>query len=73
MKKKRIEISDVLELLGGSMKIAFKLGLSQSTVSNWVRKGIPEKYWSEIIRLSKGKISLIRLHTLNESLRNNDR
>lgn len=55
------------------MQLAFKLGLAQSTVSNWPKKGIPEKYWSEIIKLSKGKISLVRLHALNESLRNNDK
>lgn len=71
MKKKRIEIPDVIDLLGGSMEAAFRLGLSQSTVSNWTRKGIPEKYWSQIITLTKGRISLVRLHYLNESLRNN--
>jgi hypothetical protein len=43
-------VYDLFHKAGGSVQIAALLNLNQYTVDRWTRSGIPEKYFSAIIR-----------------------
>lgn len=44
-----MNIGEIIEKAGGELALAMRFKLHQTSVSNWKKKGIPEKYWKEII------------------------
>jgi len=42
----------IVEMLGGSTRVASLLGLKENTVSKWKARGIPSQHWHRIIALS---------------------
>lgn len=59
MEAKNIEnIEQLIEFLGGDLKVAAMLDVHQTTVAYWIRTGsIPRWYWTKIIVDSAGKIT----------------
>ena len=43
------KICDIFERAGGSVHLAAKLDLHQTTVIAWERSGIPVRYWPKLI------------------------
>lgn len=43
------KIVDIFERAGGSVHLAARLDLHQTTVLAWERSGIPIRYWSKLI------------------------
>lgn len=73
--KKNIDIEKIISLAGGAARIAYELGLHQTSISHWKVKGIPQKHWDRLIVLtqkdqrSKPKITVTDLHTANNKAR----
>jgi DNA-binding transcriptional regulator YdaS (Cro superfamily) len=42
----------IIDALGGTGKVAERLGLWESTVSGWRTRGIPPARWPELVRLA---------------------
>ena len=65
-----MNVTDIIERLGGqlivSANVKSKSGMGnvhQTTVATWCRTNrIPQWYWSEIIKLSKGELTVTDLH-----------
>lgn len=53
-----MKIEEIIEVLGGEAQAAASLDVHQTTVQYWIRSGsLPKKYWEQIIKLTKGKIT----------------
>lgn len=48
-------LDDILELLGGDLRVAEQLGCGQSAVSNWKARGLPKGRWVDLIVLGERK------------------
>lgn len=60
----------IIDLIGGVYKVAEKVGRHQVTIEDWIKSGIiPEKYWSDLIELSEGRLTVRKLHLSNEEAR----
>jgi len=47
-------IDDLSKRLGGQVKLAAKLGLSNSTISHWRNDdGIPPRHWPALLRIAE--------------------
>jgi DNA-binding transcriptional regulator YdaS (Cro superfamily) len=47
-------IDELSERLGGQVKLAGKLGLSNTTISHWRNDdGIPPRHWPTLLRIAK--------------------
>lgn len=46
---KKLRVKDIFELAGGSVHIAARFNIHQTTVLAWERAGIPPKYWKELM------------------------
>ena len=52
-----MNVDKIIEILGGASFLSYKLKVHQITVLRWEKKGVPKKYWKDIIGLSKGRIT----------------
>ena len=48
------KFEDLLEACGGSLNLAYKLGVRQGTVEGWRSRGVPLKYWEKINKITRG-------------------
>jgi hypothetical protein len=61
-------VDDIFELAGGSVHLASKLDLHQTTVLQWRKIGVPIKYWAAIIewlKVSAQDLFVVSEHALN--------
>jgi len=65
--KKFSNIDNLLTSLGGSCKLALRLGVHQFTVERWARQGIPLKYWDTLIKLCD--ITPAELFAINKKIK----
>ena len=63
-----MNITEIIEALGGQVAVAYKMGVSQSTVYKWEHSGVPYWHWRKIIKLSKDKYTLEDLMAANETV-----
>jgi hypothetical protein len=60
--------TDIIEALGGEVKVAEDLGFKyRSRVANWRHNGIPRTLWPEILDLAKHNGVELSLETLRRS------
>lgn len=53
-----MNVTGIIDLLGGEAMTAAKLGVHQTTVQYWIRTGsIPKDHWKKIIELTNGEIT----------------
>jgi hypothetical protein len=64
-------IDDLFDLAQGSVQLAAKLNLHQTTVIQWRKIGIPIKYWSKIMDFLK--VSVEDLYRVSERALNEAR
>lgn len=50
--------AEIISQLGGSTKLAGRLGVKQSRVGNWSSRGIPPKYRIKIAKLVDETVTL---------------
>jgi hypothetical protein len=53
-----MNVSDIIDLLGGPTAISVAVGLPSTTVQNWrIRQSIPARYQAEILTLAAGSVT----------------
>jgi hypothetical protein len=45
--------AEIIQKLGGAPELSRLFGTSRSAASNWLRAGIPAKYWPDVVRLAQ--------------------
>lgn len=65
-------VREIIDLCGGAQAIAdaaaaYGRPIERKSVYNWMRIGIPEKYW-DVLRCMT-QVSIERLHSVNEAVR----
>lgn len=63
-------IEDILTAVGGTLAVAQKLKLREQSVQKWITRGIPQKHWAQLIKLSKGTITASQIFALNQKITN---
>lgn len=66
-------LSDVIDKIGGSAFVAYKLGCHQTSVDGWLLRGVPSKYWRRLVELSGGELNLTELLDINEEINSHKR
>lgn len=61
------DLEALFETAGGAINIAVKLKLHQLTVERWRRHGIPQKWWTQLIKAYE--LSPELLHSINQRVR----
>lgn len=54
-------ISDLIEKAGGSLKIAYDIGVHQYTVLRWRKHGVPKKYFPYFEKRGVSRVALSEL------------
>jgi hypothetical protein len=44
---------EIINELGGRQEVSYQVGISASAVDNWRYRGIPPRYWPQLIRLAR--------------------
>jgi len=45
-------VSDIIDACGGDDALGKALGKHRTTINNWRRKGIPDRYWAKVMALT---------------------
>lgn len=61
-------VEDLFDAVGGSVQLAAKLDVHQTTVLGWRERGVPVRYWAEIMKFIK--ISADDLYRISERATN---
>lgn len=65
------DFNELTDILGGTLKLAYKLNVRQQTVESWGKSGIPTKYWDDIACTAKHrKVTPLSLFNLNKKITN---
>ena len=57
-------VAAVLKELGGNTEIAAEIGVDDTTVSTWRRRGIPARRWPALVELASRKGKPVTFETL---------
>ena len=47
-----MNVKEIIKKAGGDIEISYKYKIHQTNISAWQRRGIPQRYWSDLAEMA---------------------